>query len=735
MKTKIRAKELSWLSFNARVLQEAADPTVPILERLRFLGIFSSNLDEFFRVRVATLKRLAKLGKKAKTILGYDPKKVLKEIQEKSLAQHRDLDAIYRQLLRELTKERIFIIDDSELTSIQGEFVRDYFSTRVRPQLMPVMLHPNGKFPALRDESIYLAISFGRSPRSLKAKYGLIEVPAIDRFVPLPSTNGNRYFVLLDDVIRFCLKDIFGLFDIDQFEAFTIKVTRDAELDIDNDISESYILKVSKSLKKRKQGAPVRFIYDANISPPLLDFLTEKLRLGGQDTLIPGARYHNFKDFVDFPLSESSESEEAPRRPLPNRRLDPKNSLLAAVAKRDALLHFPYQSFDTVVALFREAALEPHVTSIKTTLYRIAKDSALVNALISAARNGKDVTAVIELQARFDEQANIELANKLQDEGVRVIHGIPQLKIHAKVGLIGRRKAGQNLYYACIGTGNFNEHTTELYSDHCLVTADRRLTQEVKTIFDFLENKYPAPNYKHLIVSPFNVRAKLARLVRDEIKNAKKGREAFIHLKLNNLTDPEMIGLLYQACDAGVKIRLNVRGMFSLLPNQPERKENIEAIGIVDHYLEHSRIMVFCNGGAHQYFLTSADWMPRNLDGRVEVGVPIYDASLQAELRALLDLQWQDNVKARILDQNLENRYRRTNLYSLDGIAGVASIAGSTERVRAQEDFYEVLRNRHTRRTPDPAGSRSAKRAGKSGERPVIPFDPSIKKRPGHPSL
>ena len=735
MKTKIRAKELSWLSFNARVLQEAADPTVPILERIRFLGIFSSNLDEFFRVRVATLKRLAKLGKKSKTILGYDPKKVLKEIQEKSLAQHRDLDAIYQQLRDELTKERIFIIDDNHLTRTQGEFVRNYFQTQVRPQLMPLILHPDDKFPALRDASIYLAISFGKRPRSLKAKFGLIEVPAIDRFVSLPSTNGDRYFILLDDVIRFCLKDIFGLFGIDRFEAFTIGLTRDAELDIDDDISESYILKVSKSLKQRKQGAPVRFIYDANISPPLLKFLTEKLRLGGQDTLIPGAKYHNFRDFMRFPLNDSDDRGEERPKPLANRRFDPKGSLLAAVAKQDALLHFPYQSFDTVVVLLREAALDPHVTSIKTTLYRVAKDSALVNALISAARNGKDVTAVIELQARFDEQANIELANKLHDEGVHVIHGIPRLKVHAKICLVSRRDARKTVHYACIGTGNFNEHTAKYYSDHCLVTADKRLTGEVKTIFDFLENKYPVTNYKHLIVSPFNARRKLAKLVRDEIKNAKKGREAFIHLKLNNLTDPEMIKLLYQACDAGVKLKLNVRGMFSLLPNQPKRSENIEAMGIVDRYLEHSRLMVFCNGGAHKYFLSSADWMPRNLDGRVEVGVPIYDTSLQAELKAFLDLQWKDNVKARILDQNLENRYRPASLTGLTGQPNLTGQSGSTKRIRAQDDFYELLREKHTLRRSGSGSSGPAKSSGETEERPVIRFDPSIKKRQGHPPL
>lgn len=719
MKAKIRAKELSWLSFNARVLQEAADPTVPILERLRFLGIFSSNLDEFFRVRVATLKRLAKLGKKAKTILGYDPKKVLKEIQEKSLDQHKDLDAIYQQLLSELRKEHIFIIDDSQLTESQGVFVRDYFQSQVRDHLMPLMLHPGNKFPALRDESIYLAISFTKRPRSLKTKFGLIEVPAIDRFVSLPSSNGDRYFILLDDVIRFCLGEVFGRFDIQQFEAFTIKVTRDAELDIDNDISESYILKISKSLKQRKQGAPVRFIYDANISPPLLQFLIQKLRLSKQDTLIPGAKYHNFKDFMDFPLPKADDGSDHHRRPLPHRRLDPKTSLLGAVAKRDALLHFPYQSFDTVVALFREAALDPHVTSIKTTLYRVAKDSALVNALISAARNGKDVTAVIELQARFDEQTNIELANRLQDEGVRVIHGIPRLKIHAKTSLITQRKGRKNLQYACIGTGNFNEHTAKVYSDHCLLTADKRLAREVKTIFDFLENKYPAANYKHLIVSPFNARQKLAKLIRDEIKNAKKGREAFIHLKLNNLTDPEMIRLLYQACDAGVKIKLNVRGMFSLLPDQPEHSENIEAMGIVDEYLEHSRVMVFCNGGAHKYFLSSADWMPRNLDGRVEASVPIYDTSLQAELKAFLDLQWKDNVKARILDQNLENHYRRR--------------PSGAKEVRAQRDFYEVLQQINVPKKAPSSEPPPAKRASGDERDSVIPFDPLVKR--GHPPL
>jgi polyphosphate kinase len=712
MKKRIRAKELSWLSFNARVLQEAADPSVPVLERVKFLGIFSSNLDEFFRVRVATLNRLARLGKKAKTILGYDPQKVLKEIQERSRVYHRQLDTTYRQLLEELAKERIFFVDATQLTPQQGEFVRNYFQTRVQPQLMPAMLHPGDKFPTLRDESIYLAIAFANRPRSLNAKFGLLEVPPLDRFLLLPSAEGDRYVILLDDVIRYCLDEVFGLFDIGRFDAYTIKVTRDAELDIDDDISESYILKVSKSLKQRKQGAPVRFIYDANMSPPLLEFLTDKLRVGRKDTLIPGAKYHNFKDFIRFPstLVGADDLREERCPPLPNPRIESNGSLLASVAKRDVLLHFPYQSFEKLVELLREAALDPDVISVKATLYRIAKDSSVVNALINAARNGKDVTAVVELQARFDEQTNIELASRLQDEGIRVIHGVPRLKVHAKLCLITRRVGRQNVLYACIGTGNFNEETAKLYSDHCLLTTDKRLAREVRTVFDFLESKYPVATYQHLIVSPFSVRQQLTKLVRNEIRNAQKGREAFIHLKLNNLTDPEMIRLLYDACDTGVKVKLNVRGMFSLLPDEPKRRENVEAIGIVDKYLEHSRIMVFCNGGAPRYFISSADWMSRNFDGRVEVGVPIYDTALQGELRTFLELQWKDNVKARILDQNLENFYRRTT---------------TGETIRAQVAFYDALQHKNGPQDSPSGGSRPA-RASATIKRRALPFDPHL---------
>jgi polyphosphate kinase len=683
MKAKLTNKEISWLSFNARVLQEAADPTVPLLERMKFLGIFSSNLDEFFRVRVATLRRLSHIGKKAKKVVGHDPKKVLKDIRDIAIAQNEQFDSVYKQLLKELAKERIFIIDDKQLTAEQGQFVTSYFRKEVRPQLMPIMVDDSSTFPALRDDSIYLAVCFAQDNGSSKNRYALIEVPrdGLQRFLILPSVRGDQYIVLMDDIIRHSIEEIFSLFRITSFEAYSIKLTRDAELDIDNDISESYIRKVSKSVKQRKEGDPVRFVYDAQISEPLLSFLTKKLRLSKEDALIPGARYHNFKDFMNFPRVGSSSLRHVPRAPTPHKDIDPSKSLLATIAKRDILLHFPYQSFDSVLALLREAAIDPGVRSIKVTLYRIARHSGVVSTLINAIRNGKDVTAVVELQARFDEEANILLANRLQEEGAHVIYGVPGLKVHGKLCLITRRQKRKEVLYACIGTGNFNEDTSPIYSDHCLLTADKRLTAEVKSVFDFMENKFRLSDYKHLIVSPFNARKKYTKLIRNEIRNARKGKEAFIFLKLNHLADTEMIRLLYQASAAGVKVKLIVRGMFSLIPGIPKLSENIEAIGIVDRFLEHSRILAFCNDGSPKYFLTSGDWMTRNLDRRIEVTAPIYDGSIQEELRAFLDTQWNDNVKARILNKELDNQYRQTP---------------SPEKIRAQVDFYELLKELHT---------------------------------------
>ncbi len=683
MKAKFNNKEISWLSFNARVLQEAADHSVPLLERLKFLGIFSSNMDEFFRVRVATLRRLSNIGKRAKKVVGQNPKKVLEKIGKISVAQYTLFDSVYEEILGGLAKDRIFIIDEEQLTTEQGEFVKSYFRRKVRPKLMPIILSQTSTFPNLLDDTIYLAIHFPKNRKTSKKRYALIEIPSngVSRFLLLPPSDGAQYIVLLDDIIRYCLPDIFSLFslpDISSLDAYTVKVTRDAELDIDNDLTESYVRKVSKSVKRRKQGTPVRFVYDANISEPLLDFLSKKLRLTKEDTRFPGSKYHNFKDFVGFPKVGPSSLRYEPRPPVPVKRLEPAKSVLAAMAKNDILIHSVYQSFDHVLALLREAAIDPSVTSIKISLYRIARNSGVVSALINAVRNGKEITTVIELQARFDEEANILLSTKLQEEGVRVIYGVPGLKVHGKLCLITRKQRRREMLSACLGTGNFNEDTSLIYSDHCLLTSDERLTHEVASVFDFFENQYRFGDYKHLLVSPFNARKQFTQLIRTEIRNARKGKESYIIVKLNNLTDPDMMRLLYQASNAGVKVQLNVRGMFSLVPGL---SENIEAIGIVDRFLEHSRMMVFSNGGSPKYFLSSTDWMTRNLDGRVEVTFPIYDATLQEEIRSFLDIQWQDNVKARLLDEKLGNTYRE---------------ATSPGKVRAQNDIYDLLMTLHS---------------------------------------
>lgn len=678
MKSQLTNKELSWLSFNARVLQEAADPSVPLIERIKFLGIFSKNLDEFFRVRVATLKRLSKLGKKAKKFVTHDPKKILQTIQGLSVEQHNEFNRIYHQILKELARENIFILDEKTLSPEQGELVRDYFHRKVRSRLMPIMLDAAGRFPRLKDATIYLAIRLARNDDRARSKFALIEIPVppLERFVLLPRESGNQYIILLDDVIRYGLKDIFAIFDFQHHDAYTIKLTRDAELAIDDDIAESYLKKVSKSLKQREQGAPVRFVYDSEMPKNLLNYVTKKLRINKADTLVPGARYHNFKDFMSFPSIDSSKLQALSTPPLPHPDLANKTSLLATIRKKDILLHFPYQAFDHFIDLLREVSIDPKVTSIKFTLYRVARQSSVVNTLVNAVKNGKVVTVVIELQARFDEEANIRLANRLQEEGVRVIQGVPGLKVHAKLCLITRTERNKSFRYAALGTGNVNEDTARAYSDHFLLTADRRLTAEVDRVFEFFENNYRVKSFRHLVVAPFNMRKRFGKMIRNEIKNAQKGKPAYVFLKMNNLEDPAMIKQLYQASAAGVKVRLIVRGMFSLVPGVPGLSENIEAISIVDRFLEHSRIFVFGSAGDEKFYLSSADWMTRNFDRRLEVSCPVYDRSIQRELRSFLDIQWRDNVKARKLTPELDNRYR----------TGTAP-----PRVRAQTAIHDFL--------------------------------------------
>ncbi len=682
MKNRQTSKEISWLSFNSRVLQEAANPNVPLVERIRFLGIVSSNLDEFFRVRVATLRRLVQFGKKSKKLAGLDPKALLKEVQEIVLEQHEQFDNVYRDLLTELSRNRIYIVNEKQLNEEQSEFVRQFFQEEVRPKLCPIIIDEDQRFPDLRDQFIYLAVIMTRGDSARKSKHALIEIPTdiLQRLIVLPSIGDSKYIILLEDVVRFGLDDVFNLFDYDTIEAFTIKLTRDAELDIDEDLAQSYIKKLSRSLKQRKDGSPVRFIYDAQMPPSLRDALFVELGLSAEhDTLVPGGRYHNFRDFMKFPDFGLQHLRYTPTPSIPHKGLVKNKSILKIIQRQDILLHYPYHSFNHVIDLLREAAIDPQVHSIKTTIYRAARNSSVMNALINAARNGKSVVAVVELQARFDEEANIGWANRLQEEGVKVIFGVPGLKVHAKLCLISRNERGRRALYAVVGTGNFNEDTARVYSDHCLLTAHQGIAKEVQKLFEFFENNYKTSEFRHLIVAPFDMRSRLIRCIRREIRAARDGQEAQIFLKLNNLVDSEVVSTLYEASQAGVQVRLIVRGMFSLQPGIEGLSEKIEAISIVDKYLEHSRIYAFFNRGKPVYYISSGDLMTRNLDQRVEVTCPIYDPLLQLELQEYLGIQWNDNVKARILDPELTNQFRQT-----DG----------AQAVRAQWAIYDYLRDR-----------------------------------------
>jgi polyphosphate kinase len=653
-------KEVSWLSFNERVLQEAENGDVPLFERFNFLGIYSNNLDEYFRVRVATLKRLSLFGNKSKSILGYDPRITLKKVQEKVLEQNERFEKTYSDLLDELKRHNIHIINEQQLTSRQAEFIQRYFHEEVRTRLMPLMFTKDGLFPDLTDDAIYFAVLL-KNTSTEKKWYSLLEIPTeiLPRFIMLPEINGEKYIIFLDDIIRFGLRDLFFTFQFDELYAYTIKLTKDAELDIADDISESYIDKLSKSLRQRKKGTPVRFVYDRNMPKSLFKILIMKLNLGTDDVMIPGDRYHNFKDFMQFiHLDDSFYYKRLP--PIDHRDIRPGKSIFSVIKKRDILLFFPYNPFDHFIDLLREASIDPYVTSIHITLYRLARNSSVINALINAARNGKSVTTVVELQARFDEEANILWGNKLLDEGVKVIYGVPGLKVHAKLCLITRMKNDVTQRVTAIGTGNFNEDTARVYTDHLLLTSEKKITNEVLKTFNFFIANYRKDKFYHLLVSPFGLRRRLVMMIENEARNAKAGKEAFICIKINNLTDEEIISKLYKASNAGVRIRLIVRGMLSLIPGIKGSSENIEATGIVDRFLEHTRFMIFCNGGDELVYLTSADIMPRNLDRRIEVTCPVFDRDLKKEILDVFNIQWDDNVKARVFDETQSNRLVRS---------------------------------------------------------------------------
>ncbi len=656
---KLINREIGWLAFNARVLQEAESANVPLLERLKFLGIFSSNLDEFFRVRVATLRRSAKLKIPA---LHQDekPEKTLNQIQDVVLKQQNQFEEIFKKLTHELEKEGVFLINETLLTPHQSQFVKNYFSEVVRPALVPIMLNQLSDVPELKGHAIYQAVTMTRGSRK-KTDYALIEIPTdlVPRFVVLPDTPDGQHVMLIEDIIRYCLGDIFAIFDYDHFSSYTIKLTRDAEIDIDNDILESYIDKIQKSINQRRHGQPVRFIYEEKISKDLLHFLTKKLGIFRAESLIPvRRRYHNFKDFMEFPKVGPAHLSYPSFRSIPHPDLDGQSSLMSVLLTKDVLLHYPYHSFHYIIDLLREAAIDPKVVSIKITLYRAARHSNIVNALINAIRNGKQVTVVIELQARFDEEANIHWSKILSEEGAKIIVGVPQLKVHAKVCLISRKESGKIRHYANVATGNYNETTARFYTDHSLLTGDKRITSDVAKLFDFFENNTRLGSYQHLILSPFHLRKKLLLLIHQEIRNARRGLPAQITVKLNGLTDVKIIAKLYDASREGVDIRLIVRGTCALIAGKRGISDSINAISIVDRFLEHSRLYLFHNGGDEKTFISSADWMGRSFDNRIEVVCPIYDKALQQELKTYLEIQLSDTVKARTLSQPI-NEYQQ----------------------------------------------------------------------------
>jgi polyphosphate kinase len=659
-------REISWLSFNERVLQESCDPTVPLLERLRFLGIFSSNLDEFYRVRIANVQReidyVTEKGIKL-TKYGYDPGELMLEIQKAIRKMRLRYEQTFETLKRELSDGGVHILNETQLTAEQGALVRNYFKEQVLRKLVPIMIPSGGNaFPLLHDNFIYLAVGLRKSKSKKPARVALIEIPSkvLPRFYVLPKQGRHAYVMLLDDVIRYNLDEVFSILDYDTYSAHVIKISRDAELDFDDDLSQSFSQRVSKSLKERKIGRPVRLTYDKNIPADVLDLVMKGLGLTDERFLLPGSRYHNFRDFMNFPIL-GRKSYSYPRfSPLPHPAAPAIKRLFTVLKEGDMLLHYPYHTFDYNIELLREAAIDPYVTEIKITLYRVAPQSSLINALVNAQRNGKSVTAVIEFQARFDEEANIELANRLSDEGIRVIQGVSGLKVHTKVILIKRPRKRDTERYGVISTGNFHERTAHLYSDTALFTSNRKLLKEVEQLFDFFDYNYRSHHYNHLLVAPFNMRTELEHLIDQEIESAHLGDEAYLMVKVNSLVDDSMIAKLYEASQAGVRIRMIVRGICRLIPGVPGLSDNIEVRSIVDKYLEHSRIWIFSHGGQPKYYIASADWMERNLDRRVELAVPIIDKKLQAELRDLFEIQWADNCKARLINKEMSNTYVRS---------------------------------------------------------------------------
>jgi polyphosphate kinase len=667
MKRKTIARDISWLSFNARVLQEAADPNVPLKERVKFLGIFSNNMDEFFRVRVATLKRMieyVKGGKKKLNMhLEQSPEMILGQIQRIVLEQQNEFNRIWEQLRKEMELERIFLVPEKRLNRDQQKFVQQYFEEEIEDNVIPLMIESIHQFPYIREKSIYLGVLMSKRDNSLPARYAMIEIPSrvLGRFIKLPAPAGEHHIMLLEDMIRFNLPSVFSYFGYDKYESWVFKITKDAEMDIEDngDIAVSVKDKIEKGLKNRRKGKPVRFVYDKDMNPAFLDYLMRRLNLSKRDNLIPGGRIHNFKHFMDFPDVFARKSNR--KKPFLHPLLAKTKRVSDIILTRDIMLNFPYHAFTSVIDLLREAAFDPEVTTIKITCYRLASQSKVINALINAVRNGKEVVVMMELRARFDEEANLEWKERLEEEGVKVLIGLPNMKVHAKLCLIRKKTPSKTLHYGFVSTGNLNEKTARVYGDHCLLTSNQRIMADVAKLFLFLEK--PKQNTElikrctTLIPCPLNLRKEVIKLIENEIKIARKKKPATITLKMNSLSDEQLIEKLYEAAKAGVVIRVIIRGIFCMITQNHKFTAPITAISIIDEYLEHARVFVFNNGGKEKVFISSADWMVRNLDHRVEVTCPIFDNGIKKVLKNILHIQLEDNVKARILDNDLNNRY------------------------------------------------------------------------------
>lgn len=684
-------REKSWLTFNARVLQEAADENVPLLDRLRFLGIFSNNLDEFFRVRYAAIRRMSLENIDTKPILGdISAEQLLKDITEIVIEHQSESLRILNDIEKKLEKEGIYIINEKEINKEQETFIKDFFMQKVSPELVTIMLNDLVEFPLIKDTSGYLAVKLvmkknksgiiSQLLNDREIRYAIVEIPkTINRFVVLPSNSEKQYIILLDDVIRYSLDHIFNIFDYESIDTHMIKITRDAQLEFDSDLSKSFIEKISYSVKERRVGEPVRFVYDQAIDKDTLDFFLSRMKIDSSDSIIPGGRYHNRRDYMDFPNLGRYDLLYKQNVPLPIHGLSLDGSMLESIKNKDYLLHAPYQSFSYLIRFLREAALDPKVQSIKITLYRLSKNSQIVSSLINAAKNGKKVTVQIELQARFDEASNISYAEQMQEEGINLIFGVKGLKVHSKICVVERVENEEMTRYGFISTGNFSESSAKIYTDVTLFTSNSKILKDISKVFEFFEVNYRVHRYKHLIVSPHYTRSRFVKLIDREIKNALEGKPAYINLKMNSLSDYKMIDKLYDASVAGVKIKLIIRGICCLVPGVKKLSENIEAISIVDNYLEHSRVFIFGNNNDPEVFISSADFMTRNIDARVEVTCPIYDKDIKQDLIDTFEIGWKANVKARLHSDKFENQYRKR---------------GDEKPFRAQQEMYKYYQNK-----------------------------------------